>query len=57
MQRARKKRQVTPTMSLEWISDQVRKAQAEGQEVTREEFELSLGCDKEVRHNKSKVYF
>jgi len=40
-------------MSLAWISEQVRKAKAKGQGVTREEFELSLGCDKEVHQNQT----
>ena len=33
MRRAHKKRQGTPTMSLTWISDQVRKAQAKVKKI------------------------
>lgn len=44
----RRKVSGTPTMSLQWIQEQLKKATQEGEEVTREELELGLGCDREV---------
>ena len=47
----KKVRNAPPTMSLEWLNTQIREARGEGQEISREEFELSLGCNSTVYYS------